>query len=189
MKRRFRLFLMFIGLWLVGHVLWIAIDGLGAHPSRPADVAVVLGNAVRADGTLAPRTEARCQRAVELYRAGLVKAVLTSGGHDAAVGRDEAATMRDYLVAQGVAPGDVFADSLGVDSGATARNTAALARNHGWRSVVVVSQWFHLTRCRLAFAKHAPDLEVQVAAARHHEWREIYSTLREVPAFYVYLLR
>lgn len=191
MKKRKRTLLVptILLLLVLAHIGWIAIDGLTANPSSPADAAVVLGNAVNADGTLAPRTEARCRRALELYQAGLVKFIVTSGGYDAGVKRDEGTTMRDFLVSQGVPPDAVIADSKGLDTQATARNTAALATAHGWKSVIVVSQWYHLTRCRLAFHREAPGLKAEIASARFHEWREIYSTLREVPAFYSYLIK
>ena len=187
MKSRYLRWLALPLLWVVAHLIWVSVDGLRARAYLPADVAVVLGNAVLANGQPAPRTEARCRKALELYQAGLVKAIVTSGGYDGAVQRDEATVMRDFLISRGVTPRDVIADSLGVDSRATAVNTATLSGQQGWQSVIVVSQWFHLTRCRLAFHQEAAGLKLQVAAADFMEWRDLFSVAREFPAFYQYL--
>jgi uncharacterized SAM-binding protein YcdF (DUF218 family) len=60
--------------------------------------------------------------------------------------------------------------------------------NRGLRSAVVVTQYFHITRSRLAL-KQAGIQDVSSAHARFFEMRDIYSVLREVVALPVYLLR
>lgn len=150
-----------------------------------ADVAVVLGNTVNPDGTPSHRLAARLDRAVELYRRGLFKNVVVSGG----VGRegfDEAEVMKDYLVNQGVPRASIVVDSLGLTTAATAKNTAALAKLHGWSRVLVVSQYFHIPRCRLAFAQ-AGLAPVFSAHARYFELRDVYSILRELVGYAAYL--
>ncbi len=150
-----------------------------------ADVAVVLGNTVNPDGTPSNRLAARLDMAVELYRRGLFKNVVVSGG----VGRegfDEAEVMKDYLVNQGVPRASIVVDSLGVTTAATAKNTAALAKLHGWSRVLVVSQYFHIPRCRLALSQ-AGLAPVFSAHARYFELRDLYSILREIVGYAAYL--
>jgi vancomycin permeability regulator SanA len=150
-----------------------------------ADVAVVLGNTVNPDGTPSNRLAARLDMAVELYRRGLFKNVVVSGG----VGRegfDEAEVMKDYLVNQGVPRASIVVDSLGVTTAATAKNTAALAKLHGWSRVLVVSQYFHIPRCRLALSQ-AGLAPVFSAHARYFELRDVYSIFREVIGYAAYL--
>jgi vancomycin permeability regulator SanA len=150
-----------------------------------ADVAVVLGNTVNQDGTPSNRLAARLDMAVELYRRGLFKNVVVSGG----VGRegfDEAEVMKDYLVNQGVPRASIVVDSLGVTTAATAKNTAALAKLHGWSRVLVVSQYFHIPRCRLALSQ-AGLAPVFSAHARYFELRDVYSIFREVIGYAAYL--
>src|SRR5580704_13458675 len=69
-----------------------------------ADVGLVLGSKVESDGTPSARLRARLDRTLELYRAGYFPAVIVSGGIGKE-GYDEAAVMRDYLVARGVPRG------------------------------------------------------------------------------------
>jgi vancomycin permeability regulator SanA len=150
-----------------------------------ADVAVVLGNTVNPDGTPSNRLAARLDMAVELYRRGLFKNVVVSGG----VGRegfDEAEVMKDYLVNQGVPRASIVVDSLGVTTAATAKNTAALAKLHGWSRVLVVSQYFHIPRCRLALSQ-AGLAPVFSAHARYFELRDVHSIFREVIGYAAYL--
>lgn len=150
-----------------------------------ADVAVVLGNTVLPDGTPSNRLAARLDMAVELYRRGLFKNVVVSGGAGRE-GFDEAEVMKDYLVNHGVPRASIVVDSLGLTTAATAKNTAALAKLHGWTRVLVVSQYFHIPRCRLAFAQ-AGLAPVFSARARYFELRDVYSIFREVVGYAVYL--
>lgn len=176
---------------LAGIALFVAAAGLIAVSGlrddvRPADVAVVLGNEVRADGTPHPRLAARLDAAFALYEGGVVKNVIVSGG----VGRsgfDESAVMKSYLAARGIPADRIVADSLGVTTAATAVNTAAILRQKQWSSVVVVSQYFYIPRCRLAM-RRVGITPVYSAHARYSELRDLYSTAREVVGYPAYLL-
>jgi len=152
---------------------------------RTADVAVVLGNQVFPDGTPSPRLAGRLDEGVALYRRGAARNLIVSGG----VGRegwDEAAVMKRYLVARGVPAGRVVTDSLGVNTAATARNSAIIMRQRGWTSAIAVSQYFHVPRCRLAL-RRAGITPVYGAHARYAEWRDVYSITREVTGYAAYL--
>jgi vancomycin permeability regulator SanA len=173
-----------IGLFVAAAGL-IALSGL-RDDVHPADVAVVLGNEVRADGTPHPRLAARLDAALALYDSGVVKNVIVSGGVGAS-GFDEAAVMKSYLAERGVPADRIVADSLGVTTGATATNTAPILRRKGWSSVVVVSQYFHVPRCRLAM-RRVGITPVYSAHARYFELRDLYSTAREVVGYPAYLL-
>lgn len=68
-------------LWLLFGALLAAV-GLFSHP-HAADVAIVLGNTVYADGSPSPRLAARLDRAYQCYEQRQCKLVLVSGGIDA----------------------------------------------------------------------------------------------------------
>lgn len=150
-----------------------------------ADVAVVLGNTVNPDGSPSRRLAARLDMAVELYHRSMFKNVIVSGG----VGRegfDEAAVMKDYLARRGIPQDRIIVDSLGVTTAATAKNTAAIAKKHHWLSVLVISQYFHIPRCRLALSRVGIE-RVYAAHAHFFELRDIYSIFREVIGYTAYL--
>lgn len=149
-----------------------------------ADVAVVLGNTVNPDGTPSRRLAARLDMALELYHRGVFKNVVVSGGMGRE-GFDEAVVMKDYLVRRGIPQVNIIVDSLGLTTAATAQNAATIARAHRWSSVLVVSQYFHIPRCRLALSQ-AGISPVYAAHAHYFELRDIYSIFREVIGYAAY---
>lgn len=160
--------------------------GLLADAPR-ADVAVVLGNTVAPDGRPSPRLAARLDRAYDCYAAGRCRVVFVSGGVDPA-GHDEAAVMRDYLIARGVPADRVVADSLGNDTWATAIHASAYMREHGYASAIAITQYFHVPRTMLALRRHGVP-QVGGASPRFAEARDLYSILRELPAIAWYAAR
>ncbi len=172
------------GMLLAGGGCAIVADGL-SDDARRSDVGIVLGSKVELDGRPSARLAARLDKAVELYRAGLFPSVIVSGGLGKE-GYDEAATMRDYLVARGVPAAAVIVDAAGVNTEATARNSAALMRQRGMTSALVVTQYFHVTRSKMALRDNGVAT-VYSAHPRYVEWRDVYSTLREAVAVPVYI--
>lgn len=166
----------------------LAIVGVGLREDvRARDVAVILGATVHENGMPSSRLAARLDRGLALYKAGVVKYVIVSGGLGKE-GHDEAKVMGTYLRKAGVPADAIFIDSDGVDTDATARNCARLMREHGLSSVIVVSQYFHNPRVRLALHAHGVN-DTGSAYARFIEMRDLYSIAREVVALPVYWVR
>lgn len=158
---------------------------------RPADVAVVLGNRVWPGGQPSPALAARLDEGLALWRAHAVKALIVSGGVEAG-GRlggelDEAQVMHAYLVAHGVPDAAIVIDPFGDNTELTGRNTAAIMRARGWRSVIAVSQFYHVPRTRLAL-RRAGLTDVRGAHARYLCTGDFIALPREVAAYPVYWL-
>jgi vancomycin permeability regulator SanA len=164
----------------------IATLGLREQPGR-ADVGIVLGAELERDGVPSSRLAARLDRAIDVWRSGLVPVLIVSGGWDRS-GGNEAPAMKRYLVAHGVPDSCVVEDPGGQNTWLTARNAALWMRAHGARRALVVSQYFHLMRCRLAFARHGMP-RIFTACPRFFEPRDLYATAREVPALVKYAFR
>lgn len=152
----------------------------------PADVAVVLGNKVNSDGVPAPRLKGRLDRALQLYREGLCKEIVVSGGVGAS-GFDEAVEMRNYLMSQGMPEDRIVVDSNGVNTRATADFMLTLMNERELSSVIVVTQFFHIPRSVMTLKSYGIQ-KVGSAHSAHFELRDIYSTLREIPALFAYSL-
>jgi len=163
------------------------IIGYGlAAPTHPADVAIVLGNRVEADGTPCARLAARLACALDLYGAGYCKMILVSGGQSKN-GVDEAPAMKAWLVMRGV-PGDrVLTDNEGVDSRHTAVNAAKLMAENRLHGAIVVTQYWHIARTVLA-CWQAEITPVSSAWPRYNEIRDVYSIVRETVALPTYAL-
>ncbi|MFL6520176.1 MAG: YdcF family protein [Chthoniobacterales bacterium] len=157
-------------------------DDLGS-----ADLGIVLGNTVYPDGTPSPRLAARLDRALELHRQGLFQFVLVSGA-TGKEGRDEALAMRDYLLHRGVPSGDLLVDSNGGTTFATATNAHRLMHERGLHTALVISQYFHVPRAKLALRRSGVE-KVYSAHAHYFELRDLYSAPRELIAFLRYALR
>lgn len=180
-----RAVLMLAALVLVAAVV-LAATGLSAS-ARNADVAVVLGNTVEPSGKPSPRLAARLDRAYDCYAASTCRVLFVSGGVDPA-GTDEAAAMRDYLLARGVPADRIVVDSAGLDTWATARHASAYMRKHGYTSAMAVTQYFHVPRTMLAL-KRQDVADVSGAYPAFFELRDVYSVLRELPAVALYIFR
>jgi vancomycin permeability regulator SanA len=152
-----------------------------------ADLAVVPGSKVNPDGQPSEALQARLDRAAELYRLGYFKVILVSGAHGRE-GYDEPAVMARYLEVHGIPNAAIFQDNKGYKTWQTAQNTAAFMNAHHLKSVLIISQYFHLPRCRLAFSKFgiAP---IYTSHARYWSMRDFYSLPREVIGCIAYDLR
>ena len=104
-----------------------------------------------------------------------------------AEGFDEADVMRDYLVSLQVPEKDIILDRDGYDTHKTAVNTRAIMQANNFQNVTIISQYFHITRTRLAFQKAGIE-NVYAAHADYFELRDAYSLVREFTGFYTYLM-
>ncbi|HEX8772970.1 MAG TPA: YdcF family protein [Pyrinomonadaceae bacterium] len=164
----------------------IVADGL-TDDIHAADVAIVPGNTVQRDGRPSARLQARLDQTVSLYRQGLFPEVIVSGGVGSE-GFDEAEVMKRYLVENGVPEGRIHVDGGGATTYLTARNATRIMRDNGWHSALVISQYFHISRMRLA-VKRSGITPVFSSHARYFEFRDVYSIAREVIGYGAYLLR
>ena len=164
----------------VGAILWY-----GCHDRIiPTEVAVVLGNQVYSNGQPSRRLAARLNRSVELYKAGQCKTIIVSGGVGKS-GVDEAVAMSVYLQAKGIPGWAIVVDSQGHNTWQTAKFTAEYLKKHNLKSVIAVSQHFHLHRTVMALKAAGCPL-VGRAAPDYWERLDFFSVAREVPANVVY---
>lgn len=173
-------------LWFIIHTAFIIIDGLNDE-LEPVDAAVVLGNKVELNGQPSERLQARLDKAVQLYDEGYFSLIIVSGGLGKE-GYDEATVMKSYLVDKGIPDDRIIEDHDGYNSHMTAQNSSKIMKQSDLDSAMVITQYFHVSRTKLAFRKM--DIkEVYAAHANIFEFRDIYSIVREFPAYYKYLLR
>ena len=181
--KKIRFIISIIVLWFIIHQIVIITDGLTSKPNK-SEYAVILGNKVNSDGTLSDRLKSRVLKGLDLYNDSLVKKILVSGG----LGKEgfyEAQKMADFLVANGVEKQDVIIDDYGNNSWLTAMNFKKLESNS--KSVVIVTQFYHITRCKLAFRKLGIE-NVSAVSPNYFELRDFYSLFREFFGYYKYLI-
>ncbi len=155
---------------------------------RSADIAVVLGAKVHDSGVLSQSLEDRVQTGVELYRAGDVRYLLMSGGIEPN-GIDETIAMRDRAVALGVPASAILMDNGGVDTDSTVRDTVRMFDEVGASRVLVVSQFYHLPRVKLAYRAAGWNVRTVPARAGAVIGKTPLFVAREIAGFWVYWAR
>ena len=164
----------------------IAIDGL-SDQIHVVDVAIVPGNRVNPDGRPSPWLQARLDRTLDLYRQGLFEHIIVSGGFGKE-GFDEGDVMKQVLVDAGVPASAVLVDHEGDDTYLTARNSALIMVNRGWKSAMVISQFYQIPRAKLALRRFGIQ-QVYSAHAQGLTINGLVSLAREIPATVFYYLR
>ncbi|MEI2422628.1 YdcF family protein, partial [Arthrospira platensis SPKY2] len=117
------------------------------------------------------------------YNSGRVKKILVSGG----LGKEgfyEGDKMKEYLTKHNVPDSVIIVDNFGVNTKATVQNTLKLKDSLNFESIIVVSQYFHLTRTKMLFRKYNFN-SVSSISPKYFEVRDAYSLIREFAAYYV----
>lgn len=181
----FKIIVLTLIIWFLGHSAFITYDGLSDN-GKTADLAVILGNKVNEDGTLSKRLEMRLKTGEQLFKAGRVKRILVTGG----LGKEgfyEGNKMKEYLIAHAVPDSLIIVDNFGNNTRASVENTLALRKQIHFNSLIVFSQYFHVTRTKKLFRDKGFE-NVSSASPDYFEWRDIYAVVREFPAYYTQTL-
>lgn len=164
----------------------IVSDGLIDNVNK-SDLIVILGNKVELDGSPSLRLKSRLDKGHDLYKQGFAPLILVSGGLGKE-GFNEAVIMKNYLINQGVPKDIIITDDVGVDSWNTAKNTKQFMDEKSLSTVLIISNYYHISRTRLAFKKYRIEKTYE-AHANYFEIRDLYSIPREVIGYYYYLFR
>jgi vancomycin permeability regulator SanA len=183
----FRLLMQLIALVVVVFALtavYIVYDGLQDKGTK-ADCAVVLGNALKADGQPGPILHERLDLAAKLYSAQSVPLIIVSGGREAD-GADEAAGMAAYLQKHGVPADAIVEDPNGIHTAETAHDVAAIMHQRGLHSVMIVSHYYHITRTKVAL-QHEGIHQVDQAHVGTFVKDDAFDVVREAAALWYYI--
>ena len=115
---------------------------------RAVDAIVVLG-AAQYNGRPSPVLRARLDHALRLYSEGFAPIIVVTGGVGRGDTTSEAIVGRHYLLAREVSPDDVVVQPQGRSTQASMTAVAAWLQAEGLRTVILVSDPFHMFRLRL----------------------------------------
>ena len=110
--------------------------------TKKYDCILVLGAAVRPDGSPSHMLEDRLRGAVALYKAGVSDIVLLSGD-DSGDDYDEVSCMERYCLENGVPQEAIVRDDIGFSTSESVYNTVRIL---GYKNIMVVTQEYHLYR-------------------------------------------
>jgi len=150
--KRIRLGLLLpIGLVMISAVA--IIDQFGyMDQTQPADVIIVLGSQVRADGQPGTSLARRAAHAAYLYRQGYAGYVLCSGG----VGDQppsEARAACGRVMELGVPPAAIIYEEDAHSTEENAAFSARIMRARGWQTAILATDGFHLFRAAWMFQR------------------------------------
>jgi len=142
-----RVVLIVLGLLLLW-LLTLAIEIVAYSTVRddgPADAAIVLGAAAW-DGQPSPVFEERIKHAIDLYRAGRVKAIIFTGGVGEGESTAEAIAGSRYAIELGVAPRDVFCETASHFTHENLLGAKAIVEQQRFDRVLIGSDPLHMRR-------------------------------------------
>ena len=131
----------------------------------PRRAIVVLGAAVLPDGRPSPPMKRRVRHAVELHGT-LEDSILVMSGGVGKYGPSEASVMRDMAVAEGVSSSDILLEENSLTTRHNLQNSKKLIRRMNIAEMHVVSDDFHIRRCRLYAALARIPAEFHGAPSR-----------------------
>lgn len=162
----------------------------GRDEAHAADAIVVLG-AAQYNGRPSKVFKARLDHALSLYQKGYAKAILTTGSYGPDPNYSEAHVGTEYLKQHGVDAADIITEQASVTTHDSIRAASLQAQSKAWKSVLVVSDGFHLYRLKkmfadegiLAYTSPAPDSPIELSTSQR-----FWYSLREVFLFSAYRL-
>jgi uncharacterized SAM-binding protein YcdF (DUF218 family) len=137
--------LLLVLLWLVGVACYIVWVG-NRDQAQPADVIIVLGAAAY-DAKPSPVFEERIRHGIDLYKRGLARTLIFTGGYGGLGARfSEAQVGRRYALRQGVPEKAILIESVSRNTHENLRQAAALMQTHDLHRAIVVSDPLHMAR-------------------------------------------
>lgn len=137
----------------LGIVAMVCWKEANVPPVEEYDAIIVLGAQVKPDGELSLQLKRRLDEAVKASNKHPCW-VVVCGARGSNEPVEEAYAMRDYLIAQGVAPEMILTDAESYNTRQNINHAAALLRDKDVTRVVVVTSDYHLPRA-LALAEDA----------------------------------
>jgi uncharacterized SAM-binding protein YcdF (DUF218 family)/glycosyltransferase involved in cell wall biosynthesis len=127
------------------------------EPPQPADAIVVFAGGVGESGQAGGGYQERVKHAVDLFSAGYAPRMVFSSGFIFAF--REAEVMRQLAVSSGVPSDAIHLESQATNTHENVLFSADIARQQGWKRVLLVSSPYHMRRASLTWRQVAPDVE------------------------------
>lgn len=171
--------------WVIS---FIAVVFWGARDmARPSDAIVVLGAAQYA-GRPSPVLKARLDHALELFKKGMGKRLVLTGGRGIGDTISEAAVGRRYAMKAGVADSAILLENEGRTTNASFAAVAEIMQKKNLERAILVSDPFHMLRLQILARRYgvesftSPTRTSPISANRLEALAYIMSESVKVPA-------
>jgi vancomycin permeability regulator SanA len=163
----------------------IVADGL-RNSGEHADLAIVPGHAEIESGDPWVNVQARLDKAIELYQANKFSTILVSGA-EKTTDYYEAGAMVQYLEGKGIPSSAIIGDEGGPDTQEMAIRWAAKIKEHNFTSVMLVTNYYQITRLKVALWQQPSGASIAQAHVGGLQAADALDIAREDVAFYRYL--
>lgn len=170
------LFALAVYIGLIGWIL-VQVKQFQQRPVYQADLIMVFGAHVQANGQLNRCLSARVQQAVQLYHAGYAPYLLMAGGINPEDGLSEADTMQRLAIQAGVPASRILRERASRNTYENLKLSQPLVQQLRAKKVIMVSDWFHLPRIN------------QMAQAQGYAQRQMVAAYTDNPCWYNSQLR
>ncbi len=133
----------------------------------PCQTVLVLGASVYKNKIMSDMLKDRTDTAIELYRSGKAQKILVSGDNRAK-NYNEAVTVNNYLLGQGIPKEDIYLDYAGFDTYDSLYRAKDIFKV---KSLIISTQKFHLPRA--IFIARGLGIESYGIAADKHQYKNI----------------
>ncbi len=146
-KRILRITLLVVLIYLLGTSATVLIY---AHidAQEKSDVAIVLG-AGTINNEASPVFKERVNHAVELYKSGVVQKIIITGGLGEGSVLADSQVAKQYALSLGVPAADILTEEKSTITQENLENAAAIMREEGFQTAVIVSDPLHMARAML----------------------------------------
>lgn len=147
-----------------------------------ADAIVVLG-AAQYDGRPSPVLKLRLDHAIALWKRKLAPRMIFTGGRGPGDTTSEAEVGRRYAERAGVTDTAIFMETQGRSTRESIAGVVTIAREHGIRRVIVVSDAMHVLRAAVLVRQGGiePILSPARQGEMRRDWRQVLSESTKVP--------
>lgn len=180
------LFFIFSNSFIVGELARLSeIPMVSRDEQKSYDAAIILGGGMvtidrPADRLIFQQNTDRVLQAVMLYKKGVVKKLLLSGGSGSMVYKDmlEAPLLKRYLVLTGISPEDILIDSLSRNTHENAVNSAKILHDSiPGGSFLLITSALHMKRAQACFTEQGVATDAFPAnkiTGQHRRWDVAY---------------
>lgn len=158
--------------WFAGVAALILREEPAASGNERADAAIVLGAALRPDGTPSPVFAGRLEHAVQLLRTGRVRRLVLTGGKGEGLLQSEAAAGRAWAIARAVPAAAILIEERSHTTRQNLVEARSLMTRARLRTAFIVSDPLHLPRSlRMARGLGLRAQAAPTPSSRYRSWR------------------
>lgn len=127
----------------------VQVWSVGRSDSRKEVDAIVVMGVAQYDGRPSPQLQARLDHVLTLWKQGVAKLVVTTGGNQPGDRFTEARASADYLIAAGIPESSISMEDVGSTTLQSLQGVVEILNSRGLTSVEIVTDPYHALRSQL----------------------------------------